>query len=46
MAAEIRHATIENDHISTLSTYVIHGWPSTRAEVITKYNHTGPLEMK
>ena len=30
---EIRHATLEDDQIGVLSTYVMHGWPSTRAGV-------------
>ena len=30
---EIRYATLENDHIGTLSTYVINGWLSLRTEV-------------
>ena len=34
MAEEIRHATLEDDKMGALSTCVIHGWPSTRTEVI------------
>ena len=34
MTEEIRHATPGNDHIKVLSHYVMHGWPSTRAEVL------------
>ena len=31
---EIRYAAVHDDHIDVLSTYVMYGWPSTRAEVI------------
>ena len=34
MAAEIRHVTIEDDHIGALSIYGMHDCPSTKAEVI------------
>ena len=33
MVEEDRYTTLEDDHISALSTYVIHGRQSTRAEV-------------
>ena len=34
MAEEIWCATLEDEHIGTLSTYLIHEWLSARAEVI------------
>ena len=34
MAVEIRCATLQDDHIGVLSTYVMHGWLSTRAEAM------------
>ena len=36
MTEEIRCAVIEDYHIGVLSTYVICGWPSIRAEVINE----------
>ena len=33
---EIQHATIDDEHIGVLSNYVLHGWPSTQAEVQTE----------
>ena len=33
-AQEIRYVALEDDHLTMLSTYVMHGWPSTRSEVI------------
>ena len=32
MTVEIRHVTPEDDLIHGLTTYVMHGWPSTRAK--------------
>ena len=32
-ADEIRHTTQEDNHTSELTTYMIHGFPSTKAEV-------------
>ena len=31
---DFRYVNLEGDHISALSTYVIHGWPLKQAEVI------------
>ena len=36
MADKITHATIEYDNLSVLLTYVIHGLPLTKAEVINQ----------
>ena len=33
-ADDIRFTTKEDDHTHTLSAYMIHQWPSTRAELI------------
>ena len=32
-AEEIRLATLDYEHLSLLSDYVLYGWPSTKAEV-------------
>ena len=34
MADESRHVTKEDGHMGALSTYMRHGWPSNRAEVL------------
>ena len=46
MYEEVMHAMQDNDHICTLSTYMMQGWLSPRTKVMKKFNHTGPLEIK
>ena len=46
LAEEAKCATLKDNHIGALSTYVVHGWQSKGAEVIKKCNHTGPSEVK
>ena len=33
---EIRHGTIDDDHLIELSTYVTYGWPLTRADIVNE----------
>ena len=43
-AEEIRCATQEDDHLNILTTYIISGWPPTRAEVKAEIQPYWPFQ--
>ena len=45
-AKEIIVATVDHEQLGLLTEYVLHNWPSMKAEVQEEFSHTGYSGMR